>query len=104
MTMSTPAPIAPPAPPGPSRAGAARSGAPPGELSFATLLENDRARTAPAEGQQSEAQRETRAGQRDDVSAQRPESKDSEPRPKDADTDATVTPTPEAQTEPQAPS
>src|SRR4051812_16060796 len=100
MTMSTPAPTAPQAPSGPGRAGAARSGAPPGELSFATLLENDRARTATAEGHQSEAQRQTRAERRDDLPAARPER---DPKAQDDREQRGTTPRPEARTEPQAP-
>ena len=102
MSMSTPAPIAPPSPPGLGRAGAARSGAPPGELSFATLLQNDRARTAVAEGQnKNEAPRRTSAEHRDERSDARLEH-GAQPAAK-VDERPEAAPQPEAQTEPQDP-
>src|SRR5687767_5927750 len=100
MSMSTPAPIAPPSPPGHGRA-AARSGAPPGELSFATLLQSDRARTAVAEGPNNEAQRRTSAEHRDERSDARLEH-GAQPAAK-VDQQPEPVAQPEAQTEPQAP-
>ena len=94
MSMSTPAPTAPPPPSGLGRAGAAKSGAPPGELSFATLLQNDRARTAVAEGPHNEAQRRS-AEHRDDRSDARLESGAQPPAKVDEQPEAA--PQPEAQ-------
>src|SRR5687767_6760446 len=98
MSIRTPASTSLLAPPErPSKAGAARSGAPPGESPFAMLLKNDRARTAAAEGPRSEAPREDRGERRDSVPAEprRPEARA-------ADTPQAVT-QPEAPTEPRDP-
>jgi flagellar hook-length control protein FliK len=103
MTMRTPATTALLLPERPSKAGAARSGAPPGDSSFATLLQNDRARTATAEGPQGDASRRTRAERRDDLVDRRAPQKPQKPALAD-DAQPAITPQAEAPVEPKDPS
>jgi hypothetical protein len=86
MSMRTPATIPPVLPAGRATGPAARSGAPPGETPFAAFLENDRARTAVAEGPKSDTPSETRPADRRPVAdRERPvEDRGSEtPKPSD---------------------